>query len=170
MSLVLVPFSRSVRRGMGVLCNYFLFGHLVFFAVNRHRIFSQNVLASPVCFLSDIYPGPSLTRSSPTQSYPSHSHLMASVLGPVQPAHPSPFRALHNASHPRIPYPHPVSTHSLLSSLHLPTHIRNPNRQRLFPGNLTLFTATSPYRAYAPNSSPTSSPAPSCPRPPLGRQ
>ena len=35
---------------------------------------------------------------------------MASVHGPVQPAHPSPFRTIHNASHPRIPYPHPVST------------------------------------------------------------
>ncbi|KIM63970.1 hypothetical protein SCLCIDRAFT_1213783 [Scleroderma citrinum Foug A] len=32
---------------------------------------------------------------------------MASVLGPVQPAHPSPFRTLHNGSHPRIPYPQP---------------------------------------------------------------
>ncbi|KIM50564.1 hypothetical protein SCLCIDRAFT_34161 [Scleroderma citrinum Foug A] len=30
---------------------------------------------------------------------------MPSVLGPVQPAHPSPFRTLHNASHPWIPYP-----------------------------------------------------------------
>ncbi|KAG1716490.1 hypothetical protein ID866_694 [Astraeus odoratus] len=33
---------------------------------------------------------------------------MASVHGPVVPAHPSPFRAAHNSSHPRIPYPQPA--------------------------------------------------------------
>lgn len=54
MSLVLVPFSHSVRRGTCILCNYFYLVHLVFFfdiesvAVNSLRIFSQNVLASPV--------------------------------------------------------------------------------------------------------------------------
>ncbi|KAI6116024.1 hypothetical protein F5141DRAFT_1266388 [Pisolithus sp. B1] len=33
---------------------------------------------------------------------------MASVHGPIQAAHPSPFRAVHNVSHPRITYPQPV--------------------------------------------------------------
>ncbi|KAI5986857.1 hypothetical protein EDD15DRAFT_2199916 [Pisolithus albus] len=33
---------------------------------------------------------------------------MASVHGPIPAAHPSPFRVVHNASHPRIPYPQPV--------------------------------------------------------------
>ncbi|KAI6009840.1 hypothetical protein EDC04DRAFT_3146157 [Pisolithus marmoratus] len=33
---------------------------------------------------------------------------MASVLGPIPAAHPSPFRVVHNASHPRIAYPQGV--------------------------------------------------------------
>jgi len=60
----------------------------------------------------------------------------------------------------QIPYPQPVSTHSLLSFLHLPTHIKNHNRQHPFLGNLTPSMATSPYRAYVPNLSLTYSPAP----------
>ena len=77
---------------------------------------------------------------------------------------------VHNASHPQIPYPQPVSTPFLLPSLPLPMYIRSPNQQRLFRGNLTPSMATSPYRAYAPNSSLTYSPAWCCRCPLLARR
>ncbi|KAL4079276.1 hypothetical protein J3A83DRAFT_4086288 [Scleroderma citrinum] len=51
---------------------------------------------------------------------------MASVHGPVPAAHPSPFRTLHNASHPRIPYPQPVS---LSASLQKPQSAASVSRQ-----------------------------------------
>ena len=65
-------------------------------------------------------------------------------LGPVQPAQGFiPFHTSHDASHPRIPYPQPVSTCSFLSSMLLPMHLRNPNRQRLLCRNLAPSTVTS---------------------------
>jgi len=73
-----------------------------------------------------------------------------------QPRDSSPFHASHDASHPRIPYPQPVSTCGFLSPTLLPMHIRNPNRQRLFRRNLT--PSTGPLRIHTKLASPLQRP------------
>ena len=56
-------------------------------------------------------------------SFQSCTDILSSVAHTVLPLS---GQLVHNASHPWIPYPHPVSTHSLPSSIHLPTQHQKP--------------------------------------------